>query len=548
VLPILCLVAALAATALAMAWASVGEASPGRGAFIAGLFGSFWWTATTLAQVLAPLPSTKIFASQLAWFGISLVPLGWFFSVMARIGLLPGDCPWARRVVFAISAAVTGVALTNDWHGAIYTGFTYVTDAADTEVIYHHGWLFWILMVVFHAALGAGVVAALWAARGNAAVFRWQFVGLVIAMLLPWLLNLNGLATGFALWRVDPAPFAFSVTGLILTAVIHKGDLFRLAPIAHRVVLEVLPDPVLVIDARRRILEVNPAAVQVLGLGQRAIGRVLDRPASLIRHLDGLGAGAHRADVEAPEIGRVFDVMSEPLDNRGRPGSRLLVMRDITLRAAAEARLEAARSALSERLEQNIDLQRRLREEAQQDHLTGLYNRRHAHTIVPEMIAAAATSGRALAVAVIDIDHFKQFNDRFGHAAGDDVLVAFARVLREGQRRGETAFRYGGEEFLVVLPGADRAEAVERCARWRERMAGTAIASAPGCRVTFSAGVALLRDLAGGDALGPSAMLERLVRAADVALYGAKITGRDRTVVWGEHLAGLVDVPGVLAS
>jgi diguanylate cyclase (GGDEF)-like protein len=526
----------------------MGEPSPGRGAFIAGLFGTFWWTATTLVQLVAPLPSTKILASQFAWFGISLVPLGWFFSIMARIGLLPAHCPWARRVSFTVALVVTGLALTNDWHGAIYTHHTFLTDAVDTEVIYHHGWLFWILMVVFHGALAAGVAAALWAARGNAAVFRWQFVGLVIAMLLPWLLNLNGLATGFALWRVDPAPFAFSVTGLILTAVIHKGDLFRLAPIAHRVVLEVLPDPVLVIDARRRILEVNPAAVQVLGLGQRAIGRVLDRPASLISHLDSLGAGARRADVEAPEIGRVFDVMSEPLDNRGRPGSRLLVMRDITLRAAAEARLEAARSALSERLEQNIDLQRRLREEAQQDHLTGLYNRRHAHTIVPEMIAAAATSGRALAVAVIDIDHFKQFNDRFGHAAGDDVLVAFARALREGQRRGETAFRYGGEEFLVVLPGADRAEAVERCARWRERMTATAIASAPGCRVTFSAGVALLRDLAGGDALGPSATLESLVRAADVALYGAKITGRDRTVVWGEHLAGLVDLPGVLAS
>jgi diguanylate cyclase (GGDEF)-like protein len=548
VLPIISLVAALAATALAIAWALSAGNAPGRGPFVAGLVGTLLWTATTLAQVMLPDVSDKILASELAWFGITLVPLGWAFSVAARIGLLPPTCPWGWRVSVLLAAAVCAVALTNDWHRAIYTGFNFISDAEGTEVVYHHGWLFWIVVGMSHAALAAGVVGALWAARGQVAVFRMQFVGLVVAMMLPWLLNLAGIFLGFGLWRVDPAPFAFSLTGLVLTGLMHKGDLFRLAPIAHRVVLEVLPDPVLVVDARRRVLEANRAAERLFGIQAMTVGRTLDAPASLVRHLDGPAPAAGKADLEVPEIDRVFEVASEPLDDRGRPGCRLLVMRDITERTAAEARLAAAGAALSLRLEQNIDLQRQLREEAQRDHQTGLFNRRHAQSLVPNLIASAKLGGD-LAVLLIDLDHFKQFNDRFGHAAGDEALVAFAQALTRDLRPGEAAFRYGGEEFLVVLPKADRASAVACCARLRVLVAAKRLAAAPDCRLTFSAGVALLSDLAPDLDAEPVRLMETLIRAADVALYRAKISGRDRVVTWGDHLAGLGSAEGrALAS
>jgi diguanylate cyclase (GGDEF)-like protein len=244
----------------------------------------------------------------------------------------------------------------------------------------------------------------------------------------------------------------------------------------------------------------------------------------------------------------VFEVASEPLDDRGRPGCRLLVMRDITERTAAEARLAAAGAALSLRLEQNIDLQRQLREEAQRDHQTGLFNRRHAQSLVPNLIASAKLGGD-LAVLLIDLDHFKQFNDRFGHAAGDEALVAFAQALTRDLRPGEAAFRYGGEEFLVVLPKADRASAVACCARLRVLVAAKRLAAAPDCRLTFSAGVALLSDLAPDLDAEPVRLMETLIRAADVALYRAKISGRDRVVTWGDHLAGLGSAEGrALAS
>ncbi|MBP0650614.1 PAS domain-containing protein, partial [Mycobacterium tuberculosis] len=93
---------------------------------------------------------------------------------------------------------------------------------------------------------------------------------------------------------------------------------------------DILPDAVMVIDGRRRIVEANPAAKRILHLGEDAIGRRMETPYSIARHLDTLGDVAQKADVEVPELARVFEVASEPLDGRGRPGGRLLVLRDIT--------------------------------------------------------------------------------------------------------------------------------------------------------------------------------------------------------------------------
>jgi diguanylate cyclase (GGDEF)-like protein len=129
-----------------------------------------------------------------------------------------------------------------------------------------------------------------------------------------------------------------------------------------------------------------------------------------------------------------------------------------------------------------------------------------------------------LAVVVIDLDHFKSFNDRYGHQAGDAALQLFADVLKRDLVMPELGFRWGGEEFLVVLPGVGREAAVERCRGWRARLAAAPIAAAEGQALTFSAGVALAPE-AGGDLIG-------LMRAADVALYRAKVGGRDHTVMW----------------
>jgi diguanylate cyclase (GGDEF)-like protein len=163
-------------------------------------------------------------------------------------------------------------------------------------------------------------------------------------------------------------------------------------------------------------------------------------------------------------------------------------------------------------------LRAELTDHAIRDGLTGVHNRRHLATVLDEAVA-----GPDLSVVLIDVDHFKIVNDRYGHAVGDQVLVRVAQELAGAVRETGTVARYGGEEFVVVLPGTDARTAAGLADRWRARCAAVAIDTPLGpLTVTFSAGVA---QLAAGD------RPDDLLRAADEALYRAKRAGRDRVVV-----------------
>jgi diguanylate cyclase (GGDEF)-like protein len=132
------------------------------------------------------------------------------------------------------------------------------------------------------------------------------------------------------------------------------------------------------------------------------------------------------------------------------------------------------------------------------------------------------TGSEVLSVLMVDIDRFKDFNDRHGHPAGDEALRVFANTLRSCMRDGDIAARYGGEEFAVFLPGIDHASALVIAERIRLRTEQTIISLAPGLtdRITISAGIATAPDQ-GSDRLS-------LLRLADQALYVAKSTGRNR--------------------
>ncbi|RKR07658.1 PAS domain S-box-containing protein/diguanylate cyclase (GGDEF)-like protein [Kushneria sinocarnis] len=165
----------------------------------------------------------------------------------------------------------------------------------------------------------------------------------------------------------------------------------------------------------------------------------------------------------------------------------------------------------------------RLHRFAQTDALTGLPNRRAFDEALERECARARRTGNALSIAIIDLDHFKRINDRYGHGAGDEVLVALAEVLRSGIRRSDMAARLGGEEFVVLLPETTAAAGAGLAERLREALHA---ASWPVDRVTASFGVAQY-DAA---AMTPKTLLAR----ADEALYAAKAAGRDRVMRAGQ--------------
>jgi diguanylate cyclase (GGDEF)-like protein/PAS domain S-box-containing protein len=203
----------------------------------------------------------------------------------------------------------------------------------------------------------------------------------------------------------------------------------------------------------------------------------------------------------------------------------IAIKQDVTARRRNEEALTTAHSKLGEYVIEIESLNRRLREEALHDPLTGLHNRRFFEEAAARDVARAIRRGEALSIAMIDIDHFKAINDTHGHAAGDRVLRQIATILRAGVRASDLLCRFGGEEFVAVLAGASLEHACEIADQWRASIAASRIDSGAGATIgcTISIGVAQLS----GD---QADTVELVLQRADGALYEAKRQGRDRVV------------------
>ncbi|PPJ48886.1 sensor domain-containing diguanylate cyclase [Rhizobium sp. KAs_5_22] len=229
-----------------------------------------------------------------------------------------------------------------------------------------------------------------------------------------------------------------------------------------------------------------------------SIRRQLSGEAKSIRHtVRGMRKDGNIIDVEIH--GNVMEI--------GGKRALISILMDVTDRVRAEREVEA--------------LQQKLLEQAIRDPLTGLYNRRHFDQVVIGELARAARSGKPLSLLMADIDHFKAINDTYGHQAGDVVLQNFAASLRDAVRISDVVCRYGGEEFVVLMPEVDlntaRANAERIRATLRSAMPqGAGLPSA----VTASFGISTY-PAHGQDR-------DSLLRQADNALYLAKASGRDR--------------------
>lgn len=169
----------------------------------------------------------------------------------------------------------------------------------------------------------------------------------------------------------------------------------------------------------------------------------------------------------------------------------------------------------------------RLRAAAMRDGLTGLFNRRFLREALPNLQAGSRRRGEPLCLLMLDLDHFKQVNDQYGHIVGDQTLRAVAEVLRTQSRRSDLVARFGGEEFAVVCPSTDGPTGLQVAERLRESIAGLGVDElGHGGTQTISIGVAVQTD--------QSFTPEQLIDRADLALYQAKHGGRNRAVVWVE--------------
>jgi diguanylate cyclase (GGDEF)-like protein len=246
----------------------------------------------------------------------------------------------------------------------------------------------------------------------------------------------------------------------------------------------------------------------------------VDRRSARMRcaHIRSLAAGAICAPVLGPsETIGLLHLRLARLD--AQPGPREAELSDeraqITVTAAEYVALGLA----------NLRLRTALQQQSIRDPLTGLFNRRFMEETLTREIRRAQRKRTSVCVLMLDIDHFKLFNDRHGHAVGDIVLREFSALLSAGIRGSDVAARYGGEEFTIVLPDISIVDARRKAEQLLER--------AKALRLTFNGSEVGAISASIGVALFPDhgEQAEDLLRAADTALYAAKQNGRDRVEI-----------------
>lgn len=501
--------------------------APGRMAFGLAAVASVWWIAMVVLRLNSEELADKVLFSRLAWFGIIATPLFWSAGFLDHAGF----SQITRRLPIALMLAFSGLAglaaLTDGYHHWIYTG---IVNAERPS--FSHGWLFYVLLGGMYLFMLLACLMSISQLKRASRLHRRQMVALLVATCVPWGCNAAFHLVGFRLFNDDPTPFAFSATVLAVLFAQHRGKLFIAPPIARDIIFSILPDPIVVLEPSGLVLEINPAAQMLTGFSAGTVGTKLPPSNPLMGFLAGKPepeTGKPLVHFDAME--KTFEVSIQPLEQWGRKGSVMIVLRDVTAREAAQKSLSDAGQALKLRLEENLRLQQQLEQQAFHDHLTGLFNRRHASTVIPPLLAKASEAA-PVSLIIADLDYFKQVNDRYGHDVGDKVLASFARILSESLQGPEMAFRYGGEEFLVVLPATSRESALERCGQWRHELAIRTVAELEDVTLSFSAGIAIAPEA--GTALADCA------KAADIALYRSKISGRNKDTVWGEHLEGMV--------
>lgn len=519
----------------ALVGASVGvgllRARPGTTtarAFGVALLAGAVWSAAALVAMDADGPLRQKVYAVVVVPAISVVVAAFVCGLraVARVDWRP-----SRRTLLLLAvhpALMVLVGLTNDQHGLLVTGGAGVRSL-------EYGPLFWVHSVYAYGLLiVAGVVGAR-ARRDLPALRSRQLTAVLLAGLLP------GAVIGVQLTMLpvgtpDLAPLSFVVVGLIDAQLIFRGRALAALPVARSTVLETIGDGILVVDDEGAVVDANAAALRLLedptdqGRHRRYDG-VVGRPAH--EALRPLGATADspadhpvpagRRAVDLPSGQAVVDIRTAPIvDRLGKVPGTVIVVRDVTVDSEREAALARANTELREHVATIERLRAEVAEQAIRDAVTGLYNRRHLDQVLHDYLVDAEQP-TPMALGILDADHFKAVNDQHGHAAGDRMLEALADALTTGKAPGDTLVRYGGEEFVVVMPDVDLATAAARVEDLRARCAAARAATRDGpVGVTVSAGVAFA---------GPGETPGRLLDAADRALYEAKRQGRDRLVL-----------------
>lgn len=486
---------------------------------------SFGYAMITLVQDL----EAKRFWLRFENIGILTVPVVWFIFTVQYARLDRWLNRFSGSLLFVIPFISLVFLFSDSWFSVYYSAIRPVSDVGGPLVIGRGPW-YVVALVNSYIFNLMGMAVLAWCAIQYRDLYRRQTFALIGAVLVPILVNVfyqsaPVLFPAFST-RVDLTPISFTLSAALIAIGVFGLRIFDLMPIARYTVMEHIPEMVFVADAQDRVLDANPAAQRVLNkrideiTGKKLTEVFKDWPQLLERYLR---ASEVHEEIQIPaDPPRTFELVISTLYNRFNTlEGRVIVAHEITEQKWLQNDLQHANDTLKIQLDEIEQLRARLQEQAIRDPLTNVYNRRYLAEFLDQEITRAGREGYPVSIVIMDMDHFKQFNDSYGHKCGDIILQSFARFLVDRTRRSDIVCRYGGEEFVILMPHASLEVCYSKVEAWRQDFSEYAIPYEDMRFVaTFSAGVATfpVHGCTG----------DSILQAADKALYHSKNSGRNR--------------------
>jgi diguanylate cyclase (GGDEF)-like protein/PAS domain S-box-containing protein len=464
-----------------------------------------YWTCCYLLELMSTTLAGKAFWVAAKYPGSTAGPV-LFFVLALQLTKHDHWLTWpVRMALWAFGVLTCAIVFTNDLHHWFWQSIHLVPGLPET--VTEKGFVFWIYAALVYLFTLTSAVLFFRYYRTTPSYYRRQALLMTLGGFVPLAGRLLEDVFGIdVIPVVDNVILLLLLSGLLFALAIFRYGALNIIHIAHNLVIQNIQAGIIVLDIGGRVVELNPFARTLLSLRD---AHVIGQPVNtLVPNWPtlALAAGVEREVAVQHGEHEVWCYLQGSLiraDN-GPPAGYVFVLFDITARKNAERQLEQL---------------------ARTDPLTGSINRRSFFELAQDAGIRAQRYDRPLSLVMLDIDHFKQVNDEYGHQAGDAVLKHVAATCQKHMRASDLFARYGGEEFICLLSEGGREAAVALAERLRVSIEQTQVVfDTHIIRVTLSLGVAY--ETSGGEQ-----SLMELTSYADRMLYQSKANGRNRVTV-----------------
>lgn len=490
------------------------------------------WLFAGVFEAAAMTQKAKIFWAQAGYVGlVNIMP---FLLVFVLKYFQKDERFNSKRLLWLwlVPVLVLIAVWTNAWHGWMWSGFSEIS--SDFNIMfYEHGFVFWAATAYMYFLVFVNLIVLLREYfMYQHSPYRIQVILMIVAILLPLIASLIYLVDMYPIVGIDWILLSMFFSTMLVAVSVLRFGFIDLLPIARDILVENLDSGVLVVDQYKRIVDYNQRCAEYLDVQPaNFFGRGICDFLSVygVDPKQRFEEGAWREEIRVTNGKmRYLELVGRPIKRSSEtPHGWLLVFSDITTVKQKELEVQETNRKLISQLAETERLKNILEEQAVRDSLTNLYNRRYLEDTLEREISRAIRNIHFIALLMLDIDYFKSVNDQHGHDVGDQVLCVMAEVLTSCCRKEDVACRFGGEEFLLLIPNISVRAAKERAEEIRLLFIQRCHDLSEKVNVTVSIGISMYPQHADTSLM--------LFRRADQALYAAKHAGRNQVCFSSEN-------------